>query len=354
MAVGISEIRPVAHLPLVLGRLRKLEVAAVIARLLPPHPDNVLSCGTGVEVLVLAILDGPHGLYKGGQGLEERGMLSLLQPGLQRASLNDYRRGQILAALFEANLNKVFSALALQALAIYALPTLWLHQDTPTLTLYGAYPGCSEATVPEVATEANQEATPVAPRPAYGYNKDGPPERKQVLLSLAVSGDGGLPWRLGLRDGNTRDSPDTPLAIGECLALGLQGVRGIVAESKAYSQGTLGLCWEKKSGLVTRVPRTCALRQALEAWGQQQALLPIWLEKPGPTSPEAPRCWRGQSVLRQVDVEDADGHITQAESRFVVIHSSALVQQESHAAATAHPKEVERVAAHIKHVTAQP
>ena len=33
MAVGISEIRPVAHLPLILGMLRKLEVAAVIDRL---------------------------------------------------------------------------------------------------------------------------------------------------------------------------------------------------------------------------------------------------------------------------------------------------------------------------------
>ena len=101
------------------------------------------------------------------------------------------------------------------------------------MTLYGAYAGLSESTIPKVDTEANQEATPVAPRPAYGYNKDGHPELKQVLLSLAVSGDGGLPLRLGLRDGNTSDSTDTPLAIGECLALGLQGVRGIVADSKA-------------------------------------------------------------------------------------------------------------------------
>ena len=114
MAVDVSEIRPVAHLPLVLGMLRKLEVAAVLDRLLPPHPDNVLSCGTGVEALVLAILDGHHVLYKVGQRLEERGMLSLLQPGLQRVSLNDYRLGQILDALFAANLNKVFSALALE------------------------------------------------------------------------------------------------------------------------------------------------------------------------------------------------------------------------------------------------
>jgi homoserine kinase len=66
MAVAVSEIRPVAHLPLILGMLRKLEVATIIDGCLPPHPDNVISCGTGGEALVLAILDGHHALYKVG------------------------------------------------------------------------------------------------------------------------------------------------------------------------------------------------------------------------------------------------------------------------------------------------
>jgi hypothetical protein len=52
MAVLINEIAPVAHLPLVLGMLRKLEVAAVIDAILPPVPRNVLSCGRGVEAVV--------------------------------------------------------------------------------------------------------------------------------------------------------------------------------------------------------------------------------------------------------------------------------------------------------------
>jgi hypothetical protein len=64
-------------------------------------------------------------------------MLPLLQDGLGRASLNDYRLGQILEALFAAQLNRVFGAIALNALAVYALPTPWLHQDTTTITLYG-------------------------------------------------------------------------------------------------------------------------------------------------------------------------------------------------------------------------
>src|ERR1700745_597020 len=127
MAVSIHQISPVAHLPLVLGVVRKLNVAALIDTVCPPHPANVLSCGRGVEALLLAILAGPNALYKVGERLEERGMLPILQPGLTRASLHDYRLGQILEALFAAHLNRVFGAIALNALEVYALSPPSLH-----------------------------------------------------------------------------------------------------------------------------------------------------------------------------------------------------------------------------------
>jgi len=65
MAIAVQQIDPVAHLPLVLGVLRRLEVATMIDRLIPPTRD----------------------------------------------------------ALFAANLNRVFGAIALKALEVYAIPT---------------------------------------------------------------------------------------------------------------------------------------------------------------------------------------------------------------------------------------
>ena len=103
--------------------IRKLNVAALIDTFCPPHPAHVLSCGRGVEALLLAILAGHHALYKVGARLEERRMLPLLQDGLGRVSLNDYRLGQILEALFGANLNRVFGAIALNALDVSTLAT---------------------------------------------------------------------------------------------------------------------------------------------------------------------------------------------------------------------------------------
>ena len=76
------------------------------------------------------------------------------------------------------------------------------------MVLYGAY-------------EA-EPSLPGAPRPAYGHSKDGRGELKQVLLRLGVSGDGGLPLGRGLWDGNTSDRVETPVAIAEGLALGLE------------------------------------------------------------------------------------------------------------------------------------
>jgi transposase len=232
MAVAVRGISPVAHLPLVLGILRKLQVAFLIDEMIPPHRDNVMSCGTGVEALVLAILDGDHALYKVGARLEERGMLPLLQAGLERESLNDYRLGQILERLFAVNLNRVFGTVALKALELYRIETVWLHQDTTTLSLYGAY----EASEVSREPAASASDAPEVPRPAFGHSKDRRPDLKQVMLSLGVSGDGGLPLRLGIRDGNTSDSTETPVALEECLALGLEGMVGIVADSKAYSR----------------------------------------------------------------------------------------------------------------------
>jgi hypothetical protein len=86
-------------------------------------------------------------------------MVPLLQSSLPSTALNDYRLGQILDALFAANLHWVLGAVALKALEVYAMLTPWLHQDTTTITLYGAY-----------AEEPHPGAGPEPPRPAYAQS----------------------------------------------------------------------------------------------------------------------------------------------------------------------------------------
>jgi hypothetical protein len=146
---------------------------------------------------------------------------------------------------------------------------------------------------------------------------------------------------------------ETPVAIEECLALGLEGVRGIVADSKASSRRTLGVCLEHKINLLTLVPRTCAVRQALEAWGRAQPTLPRLVEKPGRTQNEAPRRWHGHSVRRQGEVEYSDGRVALEEVRFVGVHSSQLAQQQTQTSAAAQVQEAAAVADHVRQVQAR-
>ena len=47
MALTVQQIQPVAHLSLVLGVVRRLEVATVLDRLIPPYP-SVICCRVDV------------------------------------------------------------------------------------------------------------------------------------------------------------------------------------------------------------------------------------------------------------------------------------------------------------------
>lgn len=333
MTVIIDRVAPVAHLPLVLGVLRKLGIAELVDSMIPPHLDQMVSAGRAVEALVLAILDGHHALYKVGRRLDERGMLPLLQPGLEPCSLHDTRLGQTLDALFDANLHQVFSAIALRALETYQVETPWIHQDTTTISFYGAY------------EDTRYEGQ--GPRPTYGYSKDGRGDLKQVLLSLGVSGDGGLPLRMGLHDGNTSDSVDVPRAIEECVAFNLEGLRGLVADSKAYTQRTLGLCLESGMGLVTLVPPTCGIRQEVETWGQHQVSLPLLLERAAKRQGEAPRRWYGRRVTRKVEVEYQGGQMALAPIRFIAVYSTQLAKRHEQTHSKAQTREAEALATHV-------
>jgi hypothetical protein len=105
--------------------------------------------------------------------------------------------------------------------------------------------------------------------------------------------------------------------------------------------------------LVTLVPRTCAVRQDLAAWGAQQPALPLRVEKPGRTKAEACRPWQGQRVLRPVEVEASDGRVTQEALRFLVVHSRQLAQQHTPTYASAPEQAAKALTDHVQQVHAR-
>jgi hypothetical protein len=125
-------------------------------------------------------------------------MVTRLQPGLTRAALNDDRWGHILDALCAANLHQVLSAVALKAVAVYAIPTPWLHQDTTTIRLYGAYE--DEPKSPEASPEHPILWWGMKPTVSGKYPLDQHPEPRGAssrALHARESTDGNPPSYVG-------------------------------------------------------------------------------------------------------------------------------------------------------------
>jgi hypothetical protein len=66
-----------------------------------------------------------------------------MQQGLTAESLSDNRLGRVLDSLFASGLNRLFRALVLKALEVYAIRIPCVHQDTTTIALHGSLcPSC--------------------------------------------------------------------------------------------------------------------------------------------------------------------------------------------------------------------
>jgi transposase len=100
-------------------------------------------------------------------------------------------------------------------------------------------------------------------------------------------------------------------------------------------------------GLVTLVPRTCGIRQEVEAWGQKQSSLPLLVDKPARRRCDTPRRWYGRSLTREVEVEYRDGRIAWAPVRFVAVYSNQLAQHHAEAYGKAQAREAEALAEHV-------
>jgi hypothetical protein len=103
-------------------------------------------------------------------------------------------------------------------------------------------------------------------------------------------------------------------------------------------------------GLVTLVPRTCGIRQEVEAWGQRQSSLPLVVDKPARRRRDASRRWSGRRITWEVEVAYDDGRIALAPIRLVAVSSHQLAQQHAAASGTAQGREAETFAEHVAQV----
>ncbi len=120
--------------------------------------------------------------------------------------LNDDRVGRALDELFSSDRASLLTALSLRAIRRYGIDVSELHNDSTSITLYGAYRDA----------HGTARAGVAPPVPERGFSKDHRGDLKQLVEILTISSDGAVPIAHRLADGSTEDST-THIATGDQL-----------------------------------------------------------------------------------------------------------------------------------------
>ena len=141
------------------------------------------------------------------------------------ATVNSFNAGRALERIGQSDPEKMYQVMALSAIKQAGIPTHRLHADTTTVSFYGEYDtGKMDLTAEEKAELLQIER---------GYNKDGRPECRQVVVGQIVN-EAGVPILQKVQDGSTPDVTWNARAIEYLRQVQEKGFRyGVfVADSK--------------------------------------------------------------------------------------------------------------------------
>ena len=110
--------------------------------------------------------------------------------------LNDDRVGRSLDRLFAALDSELVMAVVRQVVQEFDVSLNELHNDSTSIAFFGAYPDAQQE------GQMHQRPTPAI---TWGHSKDHRPDLKQLLYTLTVTDDGGVPIYFQTQSGNTTD-----------------------------------------------------------------------------------------------------------------------------------------------------
>jgi transposase len=269
------ETQRIDHLGIVAGICQEISLIEKIDAQVKASERKV-SCGRGTQAMILNALGFVgRALYLMPDYLHNKPVDLLIDPDLTAEDFNDDTLGRCLDDLYEAGVTEVFYQVASHALQVYGIHSRFVHLDSSSFHLHGAY----------AVDEPEREAVSVT----YGYSKDHRPDLKQVVLQLITHHKSALPTWLEVLSGNSNDKKtfkDTLKAYYK--QLNTQEKPYIVMDSAGYTEDTLkearDILW------VTRVPETLAQAKQLVTDTQAAELAEL---EPGYSGKEVEREYAG-------------------------------------------------------------
>ena len=211
----------------------------------PDDPRTELPTARALLVLVRNLLLSREPIYGVGDwsAAFAPDVLDLFEDEWSR--LQDDRLGRCLDRLFEGAGREFILAVVRHALGEFDVRLDELHNDSTTVSFFGAYEDASE--------EGTRRGRPTAAI-TYGHSKDHRPDLKQLLYTLTVTDDGGVPVYFGTASGNVVD--DTTHRDTWDLLRELVGKPDFlyVADCKLSSQENLAHIAQRGGRFVTVLP----------------------------------------------------------------------------------------------------
>jgi transposase len=187
----------VGAMPLVNHILQRMGLEALLEEHLPPDdPRTELPTSQALLVLVRNVLLSREPIYGVGE------WAARFAPDLfdlwenEVPLLSDDRLGRCLVAAFLGVVPQLAIALTKNVRDEFKLGLNELHNDSTTVTFYGAF---------TAAAEEGLRGGRQTPAITWGHNKDHRPDLKQLLYTLTVSDDGGVPVYFTTASGNVAD-----------------------------------------------------------------------------------------------------------------------------------------------------
>jgi transposase len=163
------------------------------------------------------------------------------------ALLSDDRLGRSMARTHQGVTPQLILAFVRHVAETFQLSLEEFHNDSTTVSFYGAYPSAAE--------EGERHGRPT-PAITWGHSKDHRPDLKQLLYTLTINEDGGVPVFFTTSSGNVTDD-GTHVATWElvCQLVGRSDFL-YVADCKLASKENLSHIAARSGRFVTVLPRT--------------------------------------------------------------------------------------------------
>src|SRR5215468_9184772 len=236
------EVYPVHHLPILKAYADQLGLVSLINHYVPTEMN--VDAGTIVLGLVFDTLSGRSPLYRLEEFFTHQDTELLLGKALPPQAFTDDTVGRVLDRLYDFGTMRLFTACAVRAAARFGLERRYVHFDTTSRSVWGAYQFAETQALPFQVT--------------YGYSKDKRPDLKQFILSTLCI-DRAVPIWGKLDDGNASDKTLNTTLLSEIAQLmahhGVQpGAYIYIADAALVTEDNLAALGDTL--FITRLPTT--------------------------------------------------------------------------------------------------